>query len=171
MMILFPKPQDGLMIAVDKTFNCIPLPQFSNVRIEDGHLTVQVEFKNQNFTRAEMMEHLHDGQLRIMGGHDSFPYKFQGFEHAEATKKFRITSGELKNWTEHAREATNLNFHVQAQNGDETFSSKTHANLALLDTLEKAQKALEYYKANHADDYKKARSQNIQLHEGWRYSV
>lgn len=170
-MIFFSQPQDGLLTAVDKAFNSVLFPDFSNVKIEDGHLTIEVDYKNRPFKKEEMLEHLHDSHLRILAKYDNFPYKFQGFEHKTTLDKFRITSTELENWRDHAAAAVNSSFNVEVPDQEACFSSSTSVNRALLDTLEKACAAMDYYKDRHMDEYVVAQSKGTKLHEGWRHEV
>ncbi|MCP6336028.1 hypothetical protein NL449_28820, partial [Klebsiella pneumoniae] len=71
---------------------------------------------------------------------------------------FRIKYSELKSWREQTEAAVNSKFKVQCENGSGEYSSKTHVNTVLLDTLEKACAAMEYYKLNHSQEYTEARS-------------
>ena len=157
------------MLVAGTSFNCVAMPVFSNVKIENGRLTIQVEFKDRNFTRMEMMEHLHDAHLRILAKYNDFPYKFQGFEHKTTFDSFRIKYSELKSWREQTQEAVNNCFKVQCENGCGEYSSKTHVNSALLETLEKACVAMEYYKTHHAQEYSEARSRKGPMSENWRF--
>ena len=168
-MIFTQKPRNGLLVAVDTAFNCVALPSFSNVRIEDGRLTVQVEFKDRRFTREEMFEHLHDGDLRIRTNHNDFPYKFQGFEHRHTFESFRIKYSELRSWKENTEAAINAVLTIKVENNLRRYLSNTNVNQALLETLTTACQAVEYYKKHHAEEYAQARDNKKPMAEGWRF--
>ena len=170
-MIFETEPRKGGLIAVAiKNFQKIAFPKFSNVRLDDGHLTIQVDYEDKSFTRQEIIDHFQDRELRMRTGLNDYPYKFQGFEDS-SFKTFRITSGELKNWRDQTKAATNIRFTVPTENGEVIYGSNTHVNLELLKTLETACTALEYYKNNHRAEYQEAKSNEMPLQTNWRYAL
>jgi len=149
-MVFQKGPDPDLMIAFAKS-NTINMPHFSDVRIEGGQVTIQVEFKPELFDTEDYLEHLHDTQERYLEAKPAFPFKFEYFD--VTWPKFRVSLDELKTWKE-----------LTCENG-----STTVVSFELYDALSKAFRAAEYFQKKHKNELKP--QIGASGNSSWRFEV
>ena len=141
-----------MVLAFETSCNSVIFPEFSDVKIEDGLITVKVTYRACEVEPAAVLEHMLDKSERFQKGLSPFPYKFEGFEDRADLNNFRITIYELESWRD-------LMIGLKS----------TGVNLALFGELSRTCKAVTYFKQCHQDELSSVPPPSLQNHN-WRYA-
>ena len=152
-MILTTCPPKGMLTAFVKSTNTVNFPHFSDVKIENGDVTIQVEFKPVEFTPEEIFQHFTDSSDRTSKNLPPFPYKFEYFDSGRLSK-FRVSADEIKSWKSTIAESC----------------AGTGVNFRLYEAVSNVEKALDYYSSRHEEELS-SRLPNRVGANAWRHMV
>lgn len=151
-MILDKCPIPDMLIAFVKSANTVSLPIFSDVKIENGQVTLQVELKPKSYEPEDYFAHMDDTQQRYLENKPAFPFKFEYFDVAQSGPKFRITADELFSWKEIVRKE----------------GSATRVSFNLFQELRAASNAVAYYTKRHRKEVQETMAPRL-ANNNWRY--